>query len=121
MLLAECGDLGGIDFSIRMRQGKDLMSRGFHRSRLMTVNMAGLRADHSLMGPKPRRDHRHIGLCASDQEMDRQLFIPAGPADQGGRIGTMPVLSIAHRLFHIGFHQFFHHLRMGAFVIVALK
>ena len=97
------------------------MPRGFHRSGLMAVDMAGLRSDHPLMRAECRRNYRHVGLSSSDQEMHGKAVIPTGLPNQLCSVGTVLILTVAHSLIQIGFYQFLQHSGMSAFIIVTLK
>lgn len=66
-------NLPGRQLPVQGWNGGNLVAARLHRSRLMDVDMARIRAQHALMGAQGRRNHREIGLGSSNEEMNVQV------------------------------------------------
>ena len=95
----------GRDFSVRGRQGQHLMSRCFHSSGFVGVNMSADSTQRPLMGPQRGINHCQIGLGSAYQKVHCQIFSAAQRLDLGGSGGTVAVFSVSRCLFQIGAAQ----------------
>ena len=109
------------DLSIRGRKSNDLMSGILHRSGLMPLNMARIRADNALIRAQSRCDHRKIDLRPSHQKMNIRFFRSDVFPDLLRRFFAPEVQSVTAVAFSAALHQRFQYLRMRAPIVVIIK
>ena len=88
-------DLLRCDLALLPRQREHFVAGGLHRAGLVDVDMAGVGAEHALIGPQQGGDHRQVGLGAPGQKVDGTLRGGAGLPDQRGGPGTVGVGAVA--------------------------
>ena len=110
-----------IKFSVVGWKRQDLMTRMFHGTALVDVDMSGISAKNSLVTHQKTIDNSRVGLGATHKEMHKSVGSVAGLADKVARLFTIMVLSVADGVLKVCRHQLPHHLRMSAFHIVRIK
>ena len=71
VVLADLGHLGGGELAVLGGEGQDLVAHMLQRAGLMGVDVAGLGADHGLIGQQAGADAGVVGLGAAHQEVYR--------------------------------------------------
>lgn len=113
--------LRGADFPLVTRQRQNLMACGLHRAGFMAVDMAGVRAQHTLKRPERRGDHRQIGLRAARDKVHRRIWPAALFPDDCARAFAVRVLAVSGGLLPVAPHQRVQHGLRRAASIIAFK
>ena len=102
-------------------QGQNLVAGGLDGAGFVAADMAGLRGQHTLMGPQGSGNDRGVGLSAAGQKMDVHIL----PAAQGFHLGSGPVADgvggIAGILGMVFAGDGIQNLRDAPFRIIAFK
>ena len=109
------------DFSVLMGHPKHLMSRGFHGSGFMDIDVGSVRAKGTLMWAQSGINHRQICLGSAHEEMDGNILPAALFPYFGSRSRAVLVLTVAQGLLHVGLHQSLKHFFVAAFAVIIVK
>ena len=112
------GDGFGAQLAVPLGQRQHLVATEFDGPGLVHGDVAGLGSHHPLPGAQQRVDHRGVGLCAADEEINGSLRGVAGGANLFPRTLGVFVQSVAHGVFHIGLRQPFHYGGVGPLHVV---
>ena len=115
------GHLAAGDQAVVMGEGQALVAGGLDRTGLMDVDVAGLGADHALVGQQQWVNSPLIGLGAADEEVHRALLAGEGFADGVCSLLAVVVGAVARGLFKVGGGQLLQDGRMAALQVIAVQ
>ena len=116
--VAHTNDVCGRDLAFFRRDIKDLVTAAFNDSRLVHIDVSGVRGNDSLPGQEDRVDDCGICLGSADEEVDVRIGRVAGLADQVARTLAVVVGTVTACLLHVGGDQGIDDLLTRAFLIV---
>ena len=109
------------ELSIGRGQGKHLVSEGLHSSSLMHVDMCHFGSDDALTRSEQGVDHRRIGLCAANKEVDLCRTHLAGLPNLFFSLLTIGVIAVAGSLLLVRLNHPLQNLGLHPVVIIAFK
>ena len=113
--------LVGADLALVPGNGQHLVSRTFHRARLVRRDVPRGRRDHALIGTQGHGDDGRVGLCAAHKEADVRPGAFARRADVFSRLRRVDIVAVAGLRFQIGLDQSLQNGGMRSRGIIAFK
>ena len=102
-------------------QGEYLVSESLHGTSLVHVDVCHVCGNDALARSEQRVDHRGVGLCAADEEVDFSVTHLAGVPDLFLGLLAVGVVAVATGLLVVGVEEPVQDFGLYAIVIIAFK
>ena len=109
------------EFRVGRGQGEYLMPESLHGAGLVHVDVCHVCGNDALARSEQRVDHRSVGLCAADEEVDFSVTHLAGVPDLFLSLLAVGVVAVATGLLVIGVEEAVQDFGLHAIVIIAFK
>ena len=109
------------EFRVGRGQGEYLMPECLHGASLVHVDVCHVGGNDTLARSEQSVDHRGVGLCATDEEVDVRVAHLTGVTDLFFGLVAVGVVAVATGLLVIGVEEAVQDFGLHAIVIIAFK